>query len=180
VNHVPASWLAAPIVHLAPLMSEASPGLAALFQGRVVGATAQGWLRRASAPDGAVVPMPHALDDVALEGFAALFLSEEDVGGDERVVDGLHQRVPVVVLTRGAHGCVLYAQGRRREIPAYPANEVDGTGAGDVFAAAFLTHLEESADPEASARFAACAAALSVEGVGTQAIPTREQVQARL
>jgi sugar/nucleoside kinase (ribokinase family) len=66
------------------------------------------------------------------------------------------------------------------KIPAYRAREVDVTGAGDVFAAAFLIRLEESNSPETSARFAACAAALSIEAVGTDGIPMREQIEARL
>ena len=54
------------------------------------------------------------------------------------------------------------------------------TGAGDVFAAALLIHLQERDDPLAAAHFAACVAAASVEGQGASTIPPRELVQARM
>ena len=54
------------------------------------------------------------------------------------------------------------------------------TGAGDIFAAAFLIHLWETEDVWKAARFAACAASFVVEGEGTTAIPNRDQIEARL
>lgn len=46
----------------------------------------------------------------------------------------------VTVVKRGARPAVLYAEGVRREVPAEPVDEVgDTTGAGDAFAAGFLT-----------------------------------------
>ena len=47
--------------------------------------------------------------------------------------------VPVLVVTRGAHGAVAIAAGERAEVAAEPvAKVVDTTGAGDLFAAGFL------------------------------------------
>ncbi len=65
-------------------------------------------------------------------------------------------------------------------MPAYQAAEVDPTGAGDVFAAAYLIALEECGDPFQAARFANATASLSIEGEATSAIPTRAQVEERL
>jgi sugar/nucleoside kinase (ribokinase family) len=45
---------------------------------------------------------------------------------------------PVVVLKRGAAGCVLLHDGRIEEYAAVPADAVDSTGAGDALAAGFL------------------------------------------
>ena len=59
-------------------------------------------------------------------------------------------------------------------------HEVDSTGAGDVFAAAFFVRLDETGDPRASAGFASCAAGVSIEGVGVARIPDRGAVEARL
>ena len=64
--------------------------------------------------------------------------------------------------------------------PAFPPKVVDPTGAGDVFAAAFLIRLWESGDVWKATRFAACAASYFLEGHGIDAIPTREQMEARL
>jgi sugar/nucleoside kinase (ribokinase family) len=54
---------------------------------------------------------------------------------------------------------------------------VDPTGAGDVFATAFLIRLAETGDPGQAARFANVTASFSVEGWGMAAIPTRLQVE---
>lgn len=60
------------------------------------------------------------------------------------------------------------------------AREVDPTGAGDVFAAAFLVSLRRREAVATAARFAAAAAAISVEGFGLGAIPTRAVIEERL
>jgi sugar/nucleoside kinase (ribokinase family) len=65
-------------------------------------------------------------------------------------------------------------------VPGFPAVEVDPTGAGDVFAAAFLVRLQETEDPVQAARFANAVASFCVEGPGVAGIPTREQVEERL
>jgi sugar/nucleoside kinase (ribokinase family) len=53
---------------------------------------------------------------------------------------------------------------------------VDPTGAGDVFAAAFLCHLHASGNPREAADFANRVAACSVEKIGFASIPTRAEV----
>jgi sugar/nucleoside kinase (ribokinase family) len=179
-EQIPAGWVGATVVHLAPLMDEVQPDVAAAFRSEMVGATPQGWLRRVANRVGDVVPALDGLDGANLDKLTSLVLSEEDLAGDEDVANRLSDRVPVLVVTRGAAGCTLFAHGRRTDLPAYPAREVDSTGAGDVFAAAFFIRLHESRDAETSARFAACAAALSVEGIGAARIPNRDQVEARL
>jgi sugar/nucleoside kinase (ribokinase family) len=52
----------------------------------------------------------------------------------------LSRQVPTLVVTRGAKGALGVESGETIEIPAAPvANVVDTTGAGDLFAAGFLT-----------------------------------------
>ena len=51
----------------------------------------------------------------------------------------LVDKVPTLVITRGAHGALALDGGEAVEIPAAPAGQViDTTGAGDLFAAGFL------------------------------------------
>jgi sugar/nucleoside kinase (ribokinase family) len=59
------------------------------------------------------------------------------------------------------------------------AKEVDPTGAGDVFAAAFLVALRERRPVPLASRFATAAASLSVEGPGLTAIASRAAVERR-
>ncbi len=197
-SDIPAAWRAAPIVLLAPLADEVDPTVAAIFPTTtMVAATAQGWLRRWD-DSGAVIPRTMAHKAAALAGLRALILSYEDVlppPGEVTLPDqGMPATVaeaeaqlaawadvtPLVVATRGPAGAALWrAGGAPTLFPGYPATQRDATGAGDVFAAAFLIRLRETDDPAAAMDFANRCAALSVEGDGPSAIPTRDEVIAR-
>ena len=83
----------------------------------------------------------------------------------------------VVVRTWGPEGAALYTARDTSNIATPPVDEIDPTGAGDVWAAAYLIRLHETGDVEAAARFASAAASLSVTGVGLSGIPARKDVE---
>jgi sugar/nucleoside kinase (ribokinase family) len=56
-------------------------------------------------------------------------------------------------------------------VHAPPAEEVDPTGAGDTFAAAFVTALRAGAEPVAATRAACAVAARSVSVLGAMELP---------
>ena len=144
-----------------------------------MGAIAQGWLRDI-APDGHVSAREWASPSRDLPGVHVLFLSEHDLaGGAARAPDFLAQ-VPMVALTRGWRGLVLHTRSGAQDVPALPRPEVDPTGAGDVFAAAYLARYHEVGDPLEAAAFAACAASCAVEGVGTSTLGDRAEIERRL
>ena len=95
-----------------------------------------------------------------------LFANESELAamtGTEDFEEGfasLAQHVPVLVVTRGAHGAVAQARGERAEVAAAPvARVVDTTGAGDLFAAGFLSgHVRGLPLAECLRRGAVCAA----------------------
>lgn len=175
---VPAVWLAAPILHLGPIADEVDPAIADLFPRALRAATPQGWLRRWDEA-GRVWPLDHAALMPRLPALDIVVLSEEDLAGDLDV-DAYRERVRLVVLTRGVHGATVYAGQGVLHVPASPAVERDPTGAGDVFAAAFLIRYSRDKDLLGAMRFAAAAAACVVEGPGARAIPTLAQVEERL
>jgi len=86
----------------------------------------------------------------------------------------------LLVATDGRHGATLFQHGTTERFPAFPASEVDPTGAGDVFAAAFLVHLYRHGDPRAAVQFANCVASFSVEREGITGIPTLAMVEERM
>jgi sugar/nucleoside kinase (ribokinase family) len=177
---IPPAWRSAPIVHLGPLVQEIGPDVVDLFPGsRILAATPQGWLRRWDA-DGRVRPCPWADAERVLERLDVLIFSPEDVGGDQALIERYASAVPVGIVTEARDGCVVWQEGRPTRYPPFEATEVDATGAGDVFAAAFLVRDAATGDVGASAEFANCVAAIGVEGRGTAAIPTLAQVEARL
>ena len=92
----------------------------------------------------------------------------------------LLRHVPLVALTRGWRGLTLLTRDGEYEVPSLPRTEVDPTGAGDVFAAAFLVRYHESGDPLEAAAFGACAASCAVEGVGASSLGDRDEVLRRL
>ena len=112
-------------------------------------------------------------------GSRVLFVSEEDVAGDEHQIERWAEEVPIVVVTRERKGTRVHHDDVWQEIGVFPAEEVDPTGAGDVFAAAFLVHYSEAADVGEATRFASAAAALAVEAQGIEGIADRQQIEER-
>jgi sugar/nucleoside kinase (ribokinase family) len=175
---LPDTWRSPDALLLAPVAGEVGGGSATAFEAGVVGASAQGWLRRIDA-DGSVLPRPWPAVGADLVGVHALFLSEQDLP------DGLAAReflaaVPMVALTRGWEGLTLLTRDGVHDVPSLPRAETDPTGAGDAFAAAFLVRYHETEDALEAAAFAACAASCAVEAVGAAGLGDRHEVQRRL
>jgi 1D-myo-inositol 3-kinase len=176
---LPEDWRDAPLVLLAPIVQEVHPDLAAAFGNTTVAAAAQGWLRTLDR-EGVVSACRWASAAGVLDRVQALFVSAADVRGQEEELTRWVERVPLAVVTAGADGALLYVNGDRFEVRPRPAREVDATGAGDVFAAAFLLHYQRDDDPWAAAEAAACAASLSVEGEGWSAVPDGARLETAL
>jgi len=151
--------------------------IATLFTDGAVGAAAQGWLRHTAA-DGLVVPRVWRSPERLLQSVQALFLSREDILGQEDDVVEWFERMPVGVLTADRDGALLFVNGERYEIHPRAAREVDPTGAGDVFAATFLIHYQRAGDPWQAAVAAACAGSLAVEGEGWSTVADRATLDA--
>lgn len=176
---VPSDWIDAELVLLAPVIAEVDPGLVEVFDEGSIAAAVQGWLRGLG-PVGEVGGRPWTPPPGLLERLQAIFLSEDDVRGQEAGLTEWIQRLPMAVVTAGAAGALLYVNGERFEIRPRPTRLVDPTGAGDVFAATFLVEYRREGDPWTAAAAATCAASLSVGGEAWSAIPDRAAVAAAL
>ena len=177
LEHVPLEWRTARWVHLGPVANEVDPALASAFPQASIGLTPQGWFRDWDA-EGNIKIIPWAPRKPALAAARAVVLSLEDVAGDESALGDIADACPLLVVTDGAHGARVYADGRMRMVPAPAVVETDPTGAGDVFAAAFFAALDRGAETLHAARFAALIATQSVTRRGLSGIPTRQEVQA--
>jgi 1D-myo-inositol 3-kinase len=179
LSPLPEEWRNPDALLLGPVAGELREFPVSAFDAGAVGAVAQGWLRAVDAT-GNVSPQQWTRPARDLAGVHVLFLSQHDLpGGAARAREFLEQ-VPIVALTRGWQGVTLLSRHGSEEIPAYPRAEVDPTGAGDVFAAAFMVRYHESSDPSEAAVFAACAASCAVEGVGASALGDRAEVEKRI
>lgn len=178
---IPPQLRAPHIALLGPLVNEVRSEVASVFgSDTIVAAVPQGWMRRWD-EDGRVYPSPWMDMAEILPHLDALILSIEDIDGDLSQVERFLKYVALVVLTEYRDGSTIY---RRRAdsgvekvpIPPRPANEVDPTGAGDIFATAFLLRLDETGDPFDAARYANITASFGVEGQGVTGIPSHEEV----
>ena len=176
-SDVPPEWKGARSVLLGPLVGEVNAALTRFFPNALVVASVQGWLRHWDST-GLVMPRDWSGLDV-LPYIDAAVVSVDDIVDDEQTSQW-SEIVPVLVVTQGSHGARLHARGLWHTIPAFATQEVDPTGAGDVFAAAFALMLLESGDPVRAATFASCVASFAVEAQGTSNLPTRAQVDERL
>jgi sugar/nucleoside kinase (ribokinase family) len=72
----------------------------------------------------------------------------------------------LIVLKRGKQGATIFSREGAIETPAYAVEEIDPTGAGDVFDAGFLCSLLEGKSLEACGKIAAAAGALNAAAFG--------------
>lgn len=182
---LPASWRQAAIIHLAPVACEIAESEAVPLlqerQGGLCGITPQGWLREWRDEGGKVFFHHWAEANRVLPLTNAIIFSEEDVATMPEVGDELIHLTPIAAVTHGESGALIYQDGSLVvQQPGFKVNELDPTGAGDVFAAAFLCALHDTGDVNTAARFACAASALTVEQAGLASVPTREQVLKRI
>lgn len=81
------------------------------------------------------------------------------------------------MVTDGAAGARLFWNGDSRRFRPPAVTEVDPTGAGDVFAAAFFARMLNTRDPWEAVRFANRMAAISVTRSGLLGVPTMEEAR---
>lgn len=176
VSDVRRLHLRADVVHLAPIADEVEPAWVEAFPNATIGATPQGWLRQWDAA-GRVSPREWRCAQTILRRADAIVTSIDDVSGDWTQIELWAAVARVVVATQGRDGCTVYVRGAATHMPAPNVTEVDPTGAGDIFAAAFFIRLHQAGDPIDAARFANCIAARSVSRTGLSGAPTPTDVK---
>ena len=176
LEHIPQTWRNTPIIHLAPIARELDMNLAAGLSASLIGITPQGWMR-AWDENGQVAACVWENSEQALRHAGGVVLSVEDVARDLEQVEAMAHQTRVLCLTEGAAGSVLHWNDDRRRFRAPEMDEVDSTGAGDIFAAAFFVRLYVTRDPWEAARFATQLASRSVTRVGLNGIPTQKEIE---
>ncbi len=89
-----------------------------------------------------------------------LFAEAQDEAG--AIAEILGRGVKAVVVKRGAEGAEYHDAGGRLRQPAFAVEEIDPTGAGDCFGAAFVTFWLRGLAPVNALRYAAAAGARAV------------------
>ena len=176
LNRVPETWRRTSILHLGPIANEMNSILPEDFSPALLGLTPQGWMRQWDA-EARVSPTEWPKADFALARAGAAVISREDVNGNDEVIEHLAHQTRVLAVTEGPAGAILFWNGDRRRFRAPAVPEVDATGAGDIFAAAFFTRLFTTRDPWEATRFATLIASRSVTRVGLAGIPTPREIE---
>jgi len=174
---VPQEWRKAPIVHLAPVAQEIEPGVVRSFPDSFIGLTPQGWLR-AWDENGIVHTTEWLEASFVLPYVNATVISIEDVDYNEDVIEEIAASCHILAVTEAAEGARIYWNGDvRRFHPPPNLVEVDSTGAGDIFAAAFFIRLYDTRDPWEAGRFATQLASFSITRLGLDSIPTVTEIE---
>lgn len=176
---LPPVWKNTPIVHLAPIAQELDGNLASQFSASQVGVTPQGWMR-AWDENGKVQACAWENSEQVLGQAGSVVMSVEDINRDLELAESMAHQTRILCLTEGELGSVLYWNGDRRRFRPPQVGEVDATGAGDIFAAAFFVRLFNTRDPWEAARFATNLAAYSVTRTGLHGIPTKQEIESSL
>jgi len=174
--NIPEVWRAASIIHVGPIANEIDSVLPKELSPTLFGVTPQGWMRQ-RAEDGLVSRSEWQNAESVLQKAGAVVMSREDVNGDDELIEHMAHQTRILVVTESNDGCVLHWNGDRRRFRAPEVHEVDATGAGDVFAAAFFFRLFKTRDPWEAARFATLIATRSVTRVGLAGIPTSQEIE---
>ncbi|MCJ7824430.1 MAG: PfkB family carbohydrate kinase [Anaerolineales bacterium] len=173
---VPDNWRNVPIVHIGPIANEVDFTILELFPQAFICLTPQGWLRRWGASGEVWLENWEIIQDQISRADAVVF-GIEDLRGREETIDQMSQFCEILAITEGSRGARIFWAGEWRQITAPLAEEIDPTGAGDIFAAAFFILLYDGHSPWAAARFANHLAAISVTRSGIAGVPRSTDVK---
>jgi adenosine kinase len=102
---------------------------------------------------------------VAVNDYEAQMLQERTGLG----ADGIARRVRAYIVTKGAAGSVIYADGREYPIPTVPPDAIkDPTGCGDAYRAGLIYGLMNELDWETTGRVASLLGSIKIAHAGTQ------------
>ena len=176
---VPADWLTAPLVHLAPIAGEIDPPVAHRFPRSMTLLTLQGWLRQWGEDGRVHFRRWHDAD--VLKSINMTVFSEEDIVESPDMEAAFAATVEHLLVTRAENGGTYYRNGQPTTYTTPRVELVNPTGAGDVFAASLLASLPAlNYDMHKAIQVAAQLGAICVTRFGIDGTPTPEEVQAAL
>lgn len=179
-EQLPANWREAKTVLLGPICDEIDDTFLNFFDANqtTLCACPQGWMRQWD--DRGKVSAKLIQNWEVLAKAAIISMSENDVNHDWGLIEEIAALSRLLVVTQGDKGATVFHEGVRHHFPACAAIEVDPTGAGDIFAAAFSLYFSQHKNIGTAAVFAHTAAAISIEKKGLEGIPAWGEVIRRM
>lgn len=175
---LPPEWTQPEILFAGPLLHELPTDCINWFRPGLSCLVPSGWLRRWG-PDGVITHGDRLPSSPARSRkWDVVVVSEAEV--QDLPEQQLFDLGEIVCVTRGARGTRIWRDGIWLETPALAANPMDLTGAGDIWAAAFVIALSEQKSLQGAGRYASAASAVAIESEGLTGCPSREEITARL
>ena len=173
---IPQDFKKAKIIHFGPVAGEIPILAGELFKDSHLGYSLQGWLRtwdESGKIESFDLDLPRGKNPAP--GIA--FLSLEDLDNQRSGLDRIRELFPQVVLTTGELGAELYLDEQVKEVTTVPVEPIDPTGAGDIFAAAYLTakFIQGKSHADA-AQIANALAGISILREGVDGVPTECEI----
>jgi sugar/nucleoside kinase (ribokinase family) len=182
-EQVPASYLDARGVHLAPSRPVVLHGMLGLFGGRGMTITLDAGAQLADEPLDAIEPFL-AQADAFLPSEVELRAIVPGAGLGEALQVLAGRCRGTVAVKLGPQGSLVWNRAKEEAVPvpACPTDAIDPTGAGDSYCGGFLAGLVETGDPVRAACFGTVSASLIVSRFGADgALPIdREACRKRL
>ncbi len=165
------------LVHLCPLAQDVKSPVTTVFNNSLLVATLQGWLRQWNGQGLVSLGGWQAVVKI-LPKLQAAVISIKDIEDNWDFAKKWASFLPTLIVTQSQDGCVIFHRGQKITVPARPARQVDPTGAGDVFAAAFFIRFYETGQMWQSAYFANVTASMSIELPGPEGVPDLAEIEA--
>ncbi len=176
---IPTDCRQASVVHLCPLAQDLAASTTTIFNHTLLVATPQGWMRQWD--EQGIVSLGEWFGaEQVLPQLQLVVISLEDIEGNWSIAEIWAAQTSILIVTQGEKGCAVFHQGQRMIVPARPAQPIDPTGAGDVFATAFFICFYETGDLWQAARFANVTASMAIERPGPAGVPDRQEIETYL
>lgn len=172
---IPQNWRETKLVHFAPVAQEFNANSIKYFSNSDVLITPQGWLRDWDI-DGNVSIADWPEYKSVIQEASTIVLSEADVNYDDDKIYSLASNTKILIVTKGKNGAILFQEGKEHHIPPIDINEVDATGAGDIFSTSFFIQYQHGMNAIDAANFASGYAGHSVQYSGSESFPTEKQL----
>jgi hypothetical protein len=184
-DDLPEEWTDAEVLVLAPLLPDDIdiPAFRTLPEVRERALLAQGLLREVTVgkPVRNTSGFPDRLFGATSPDTSVFLSGEETDDWPRAAAEAVWSASRRLVVTRGDRGVDVRSGMRRFHVqPARSGPVVDTTGAGDVFATAFILALAAGDDEGQAARLASVYAAANIERLGASPLPPVEEARRRL
>ena len=165
IEDVPSNLIGSKVIHMCMIAQEFDFSTIPRLESGLIGASIQGAIRKWD-DTGLISPSDMNWEDLA--NVDVVVLSMEDIAGREDYLSQIIRFAGQTVLTKGEHGAVVYKDGHEYFFPSFPIEEVEATGAGDVFTAAYLIKYQETKNISTACIYAHCAASIVIEARGVE------------